>query len=275
MPIKPSELFRVLEDLGLARLESFEAALGFGLAAHLEQSPSTNTGIIDDLQLFVGAAREDGAVSRVIATQMSWPDFFLAAGLPEDFSPEFPLSVLESGIDDSASSAIQAYASQIGDPAAAKAAAEIEGATLQPVFGSRESAVALLRNPGSSLVKALDKVGVSSTRLVTNVINLAPSPATILAPESVVEEAEQFTETADDGPALRGHTDQIWYVAITPDGRHAVTTSDDQTARVWDLTTIWVAVGLQSLHPPHPANSPPKPRTAGQPQREHRFPNIP
>jgi WD40 repeat protein len=34
---------------------------------------------------------------------------------------------------------------------------------------------------------------------------------------------------------LEGHTDWVTAVAVTPDGRRAVSVSDDQTLRVWDL----------------------------------------
>ncbi len=161
----PSELFRKLDDLGLDWLESLEAALGFGLAANSAQSPSADTGIIDELQLFVGAARADGEVSRVIATTMSWPDFFLAAGLPEDFSPESPDSVGESGIDESAFDAILEHAAVLSTQASGESTVQLEAAASQPVFGARELTVALLRYPGSLLVKALDKVGASATQL--------------------------------------------------------------------------------------------------------------
>ena len=33
---------------------------------------------------------------------------------------------------------------------------------------------------------------------------------------------------------LEGHKDWLISVAFSPDGLHVVTTSDDQTARVWD-----------------------------------------
>ena len=36
---------------------------------------------------------------------------------------------------------------------------------------------------------------------------------------------------------LTGHTGPVWAVAVTADGRHAITGSDDGTARVWDLAT--------------------------------------
>ena len=40
-----------------------------------------------------------------------------------------------------------------------------------------------------------------------------------------------------DALALRGHTDSVRALAITPDGRTLVSGSDDRTIRRWDLTT--------------------------------------
>ena len=37
---------------------------------------------------------------------------------------------------------------------------------------------------------------------------------------------------------LKGHTDQIICVAISPDGRWLVTGSKDKTARLWDLKSV-------------------------------------
>ena len=36
---------------------------------------------------------------------------------------------------------------------------------------------------------------------------------------------------------LEGHTDSVNTVAITPDGQHAVSASDDRTLRIWDLAS--------------------------------------
>jgi WD40 repeat protein len=36
---------------------------------------------------------------------------------------------------------------------------------------------------------------------------------------------------------LKGHTDEIWSVALTPDGARAVTVSKDTTTRIWDVAT--------------------------------------
>lgn len=35
--------------------------------------------------------------------------------------------------------------------------------------------------------------------------------------------------------SLSGHTDDVWAVAVTPDGLRAVSASEDQTLKVWDL----------------------------------------
>ena len=78
-PTSPSELFRSLESLGLERLPSLEAALGYGLAAQHAQSDPT-TGIIDAVQLFVGATREDPQVSRAVLSVMNLEDFYSAVG---------------------------------------------------------------------------------------------------------------------------------------------------------------------------------------------------
>jgi WD40 repeat protein len=36
---------------------------------------------------------------------------------------------------------------------------------------------------------------------------------------------------------FEGHTDQVWSVAVSPDGKKAVTASADKTARLWDVAT--------------------------------------
>jgi WD40 repeat protein len=36
---------------------------------------------------------------------------------------------------------------------------------------------------------------------------------------------------------LKGHHDWVRFVAVTPDGQHAVSASDDRTLKVWDLDT--------------------------------------
>ena len=46
--------------------------------------------------------------------------------------------------------------------------------------------------------------------------------------------------TAPGGPLIRtlvGHTNSVDAVAVTPDGRRAVSASDDRTLRLWDLST--------------------------------------
>ena len=36
---------------------------------------------------------------------------------------------------------------------------------------------------------------------------------------------------------LRGHTDLVWGLACSPDGRRLATGSDDRTIKLWDTTT--------------------------------------
>eukprot|EP00951_Prasinocladus_malaysianus_P047598 scaffold651179_cov42-Prasinocladus_malaysianus.AAC.1 len=38
--------------------------------------------------------------------------------------------------------------------------------------------------------------------------------------------------------ALEGHGDKITDVAVTADGKHAMTASWDRTARLWDLSSV-------------------------------------
>ena len=44
---------------------------------------------------------------------------------------------------------------------------------------------------------------------------------------------------------LQGHTDNVWAVAVTPDGHHVVSGSADNMLRVWDLSTGETKTTLQ------------------------------
>ena len=221
----------MLDEMGLERLPSLEAALGYGLAAQHAQSEPT-TGIIDAVQLFVGATREDPQVTRAVLSVMNLGEFYSAVGLPSDFFPDLPESVLESGIEAEAFSAIETYASDQAQSGGAKSAAPAAS-----VFGSRELAVAILLSPPSGLGAVLDKAGVASTELAKAIDSLGPSPQET-GHKAADAEAEQPAGPAlIDTDALVGHTDRLGFVAITPDGRHAITTSTERTARIWDLTT--------------------------------------
>ncbi|MBX2862640.1 MAG: hypothetical protein KTR27_03725, partial [Leptolyngbyaceae cyanobacterium MAG.088] len=51
---------------------------------------------------------------------------------------------------------------------------------------------------------------------------------------------QQANLTAPDGALLRtfeGHSGGVWSVALSEDGRHALSGSDDNTIKLWDLTT--------------------------------------
>jgi hypothetical protein len=57
------------------------------------------------------------------------------------------------------------------------------------------------------------------------------------------DEAEAAEPTAPEEQAdqarmvLKGHTGNVWGVAVTPDGKTLVSGSDDKTLKVWDLAT--------------------------------------
>ncbi|MCK5217632.1 MAG: hypothetical protein KAJ93_07575, partial [Methanosarcinales archaeon] len=48
---------------------------------------------------------------------------------------------------------------------------------------------------------------------------------------------------------LEGHTDWVRAVAVTPDGRFAVSASNDRTLKVWDLKTGKAVAGFSGDGP--------------------------
>jgi WD40 repeat protein len=47
--------------------------------------------------------------------------------------------------------------------------------------------------------------------------------------------------------ALRGHTDAIWGISLSPDGRKLVSASSDHTVRIWDGTPPQLRAGVEKL----------------------------
>lgn len=44
-------------------------------------------------------------------------------------------------------------------------------------------------------------------------------------------------ETGDRYATLEGHDAAVWQLIFTPDGRHLISSADDNSIRVWDLET--------------------------------------
>jgi GTPase SAR1 family protein len=60
----------------------------------------------------------------------------------------------------------------------------------------------------------------------------------LVACRSAVAVTERVTERKDQSQpskVFKGHTDEVWGVAVTPDGRRVVSGSSDNTVRVWEL----------------------------------------
>jgi serine/threonine protein kinase/WD40 repeat protein len=55
-------------------------------------------------------------------------------------------------------------------------------------------------------------------------------------PEKLVVAPKRAALPAGEVAALAGHTDTIWSVALSPDGTRALSGSEDNTIRLWDLT---------------------------------------
>ena len=50
-------------------------------------------------------------------------------------------------------------------------------------------------------------------------------------------EQKSLNEALSKPLILKGHTAAVTSVTVTPDGKHAVSGSEDKTLRLWDLTT--------------------------------------
>ena len=70
-----------------------------------------------------------------------------------------------------------------------------------------------------------------------NAVEFSPDGSRLLVP--AFDGTIHLVPVEGDGPVrvLRGHTDLVWTARFSPDGKRAVSASDDRTARIWDLAS--------------------------------------
>ena len=106
---------------------------------------------------------------------------------------------------------------------------------VRPPLGYRDIEAADLRewtpgSPGAEYDQLVDAVSglveESTGESVSGVAEPALAPPQLWDPGTVIEVR-----------TLEGHADKVWAVAVTPDGRHIVSGSKDETVKVWDLAS--------------------------------------
>jgi WD40 repeat protein len=63
--------------------------------------------------------------------------------------------------------------------------------------------------------------------------------------DSTIRVWDAETDKVAFGSPLRGHTDSVRSIAISPDGKHFVSGSYDRTIRVWDMETEILDISLR------------------------------